>query len=1004
MRSVFDEIYHAALAGAYILKPGIDDGVCKAIQEEIDPSLKNGLSNVSINVKGGPAKQLALQEIVQDDPENKDRYRSAAHLLMIRYGASPVYVAESACDEYADFLRANYGVIAKSRNLSELNLDDNQLLMIAIQDMSSKDLRQFTYQAAFHGYTGIASELSSLYIKNPSYSDLAANAAAGSHYRFSEQLWSKQSLKIAPIVEAALKTTDFVNPVIALFHLSFMGDAFRMAFIEQLKSQHPAYKIDQLSPIANNIHRFMQEGFDYEEALVLGISQTKGESIHKYTQAEIEARRGTCLFNHTRVLGVYKKLLERSEYKAAITLMYQFSECLETNISEFIDAMKERGSILPDEILRGNPELVACLYKSNGPFNFQTPIYTGSGTTLLHLLADPSNQHLLKIYLPIMKQSIQPSALLSMDPINAQGQTPLECAARNGHAEFCKFLIDHGASLTSPILLEEQAPANRHAEEQKAQPPQYGLLIDVAKGPAKQVLLDAYLSDAPSDSRFEAAPFLPLIEFRKKNPAKSFKPFLFFGIGGQQDRELKFANYAMKTIMNVVNSHRHESIAILSTQLQQTLKYIHRLALENKLVVQDKPSDFSKALNAFCEQEIANPAILLEENPLGNTPHHYFAAAGNLKLLHDADLTCVNKRGQTLLHIAAQHGQGKVCDDLIRRGASITAETRDGKLPIEMATGGARAVLLNAYNDAPEPISPSLHLIPGVLLISHEMYGARQRIERKTTPRGLPQGCQQLHDFCSQHLLTPQGKFAWQAINIMHQVIYHQRPNNHRTINAALKHLDIVAKTTGVFDIPVLFSSDETKDLIVAFELFRHKLQSLQWDLKAKEVSAASADRDSVVNVTETPLHKFIRMGNSDLLERALRQEIIDINEVDMNFNTPLHLAAQMDFLKACELLVAYKADLFLENIADEKTALAMARPKVKPYLLAIKSQSSGMETELRVYSAPAASAASAAEENPRFFRAAATHLETERTNIEGLVNVDLNPDGPLLFPQTESP
>ena len=956
MRSVFDEIHLAALQGAYILKPDIEDGVRKHIKEDMEPALNRFLGDVSINVKGGPAKLLARQENERDDPEAKACHRSAAHLLMIRYGASPVYVAESACDEYAAFLRTNYGVIAHNRDLATLDLDDIELIMTTLSDMSIEGLRQLAYQAAFHGYTGFVYQLSFQYPEALSYSHLAANAAAGSHYRFAEKLWGEQSLKIAPIVQAALKTTDFVNPVIALFHLSFMGDAFRTTFANQLKSQHPAYNIDKLSAIATNIHRFIQEGFHYEEALLLGISHTKGESLSAYAQAETAAARGTDLFKHSYVFNLYKKQLELGNYERALTLMRQYSECPGANISTFLKLTKDIGS---------------C-------------------NTILHLLADPSHQHLL----PIIKQIQLPAALFLKDLINAQGQTPLECAARNGHAEFCKFLIDNGAPLTSPILLEEQGHANSHAEEQKAQPPQYGLLIDVAKGPAKQVLLDAYLSDAHVDSRFEAAPFQPLIDFRRKNPAPSFKPFLFFGIGGQQDRELKFANYAMKTIMIVVDRHRHESITILSTQLQQTLKYLQRLALENKLIIQDKPSPFSKALDEFCKNVVKNPECLLEGNPLGNMPYHYFAAAGNLEALRGIDIkshiNSPNKAGQTLLHIAAEHGRGDVCQHLITHGASLTAQMPDGRLSIEIATGSARQVLLNAYDEAPRP-APLSTDSPGVLIVYHQWADAEPKKEIRIAQK-LPDNYQQLHHFFADHPFTAEGNFAWQAISIMHQVIYHQECNTH-TINAALKHLDIVATATKVFEIPLLFS-DSTKDLIVAFELFRYQLQSIPWHSKAKKGSAAAVD--SVIHITETPLHKFIQMGNNDLLERVLRQKIIDINEVDKDFNTPLHLAAQKDNLKACKLLVAYKADLFLENITEEKTALAMAGQRVKRYLSTIISQSSEMVRELQDRHV---SYASAAVDNPRFFS-----VETDPKNmltipsVDKFEEVDLDPDGPSLF------
>ena len=93
---------------------------------------------------------------------------------------------------------------------------------------------------------------------------------------------------------------------------------------------------------------------------------------------------------------------------------------------------------------------------------------------------------------------------------------------------------------------------------------------------------------------------------------------------------------------------------------------------------------------------------------------------------------------------------------------------------------------------------------------------------------------------------------------------------------------------------------------------------------------------------------------------------------------------------------MAYKADLFLENITEEKTALAMAGQRVKRYLSTIISQSSEMVRELQDRHV---SYASAAVDNPRFFS-----VETDPKNmltipsVDKFEEVDLDPDGPSLF------
>ena len=256
MISILEETYLAAFQGAFILKPNIDDRVREILKKDTDPALRRALGDVSINVLGG----LTAEEMGQDDAEMRSCRRSAAHLLMIRHGASPIYIAEKASDEYARFLRANYGVVPHERRISTLTKENILELMTTIPNLSLEKLKELAYNAAFNGDTGFAYQLSVIRPDDLSYVNLAANATLGSHLRFVEQLWEEQSLEIGPIVQAALRTTDFVNSVIALFHLSFMGDAFRAKFANELKSHHQAYNVDKLSAIATNIHHFMQEG------------------------------------------------------------------------------------------------------------------------------------------------------------------------------------------------------------------------------------------------------------------------------------------------------------------------------------------------------------------------------------------------------------------------------------------------------------------------------------------------------------------------------------------------------------------------------------------------------------------------------------------------------------------------------------------------------------------------------------------------------------------------
>lgn len=173
----------------------------------------------------------------------------------------------------------------------------------------------------------------------------------------------------------------------------------------------------------------------------------------------------------------------------------------------------------------------------------------------------------------------------------------------------------------------------------------------------------------------------------------------------------------IKTYLGSVNERirdtRRQLIGYLLEREKEGMdKITHRIVSQKH---EKTPSLFTveetKIFSPKNKVSISVPLEKLEDEPAQIQPEHLIyriATNGELvlleELLEDIDINTVNSSSETLLHVAAEHGQLSVIELLIQKGARLDLQDNKGQTALHRAASKGNTEIVRALTKAGAPI------------------------------------------------------------------------------------------------------------------------------------------------------------------------------------------------------------------------------------------------------------------------------------------------------------
>ncbi|KAL3484484.1 ankyrin repeat-containing domain protein [Aspergillus germanicus] len=344
---------------------------------------------------------------------------------------------------------------------------------------------------------------------------------------------------------------------------------------------------------------------------------------------------------------------------------------------------------------------------------------------------------------------------------------------------------------------------------------------------------------------------------------------------------------------------------------------------------------------------------------IGRTPLHYACRSGRLESVRllleaGADVNMVDDNGCTPLHVCAEFDisiplkilealelqyratetNGLHVSDIIRllcqQGADVTALNKAGKTPLQIALDSRADEMVITLLGMPNVSDQEQHGGPGIVLIPYVEFVARHRpavsvvdemIEKQLLGHDLLKTCEQLHKVRAYDVLE---EIADRGFTLNKQDGWTSR------------FLDTLARQEFVCLSQKLHHSGDSTDQPKQPALLPYKqhpdLESFRLIVAARKIRERPSGHEIGLHDLANGAHWW-----QPAAIRYLAQHGADVNEMNVNRGTPLHVAVRADYrcLETVQTLLELGADTdILKNDGYTPINLAVGNTRIARLLL----------------------------------------------------------------------
>jgi len=490
----------------------------------------------------------------------------------------------------------------------------------------------------------------------------------------------------------------------------------------------------------------------------------------------------------------------------------------------------------------------------------------------LHYCARYGSLEVLKLLLSTMHSE---EAAKAVNYQNKAGWSPLLVAAKEGHLEIMKVLIDYHARLD---IFDEAGKTALHISAE------YGHLELIELLMEKKAYANAKSKIGLTAIHFASANgYIDIIEVLVKKYNASLD---IMSINKRTPLHMAAEKGRLECIAKLLalNADPNFNDANGYTPLH--------LAAEN---------NHPDAVRQFINH---TPSLIFQANKDGNTSAHIAAHKGSLevmKALVECDPASVNTRNkrsyETPMHLAASGGHYELMQFLFSKGGSVEDEDKEGMTPLHLCAKYGHRNLIEALKGK---ISPSMSSGKNGLTAIHVAaeYGQAEIVQDmlQKVPGSIPSEC-------------PRGKESTEGIEYGFTPLHLSARNGHDGIVRLLLNspgVKVDAATEGKGFIPLHLALMNGHTSVVSLLLGRSTHQLAIQDCQGR-----------------TGLHLAAAHGHLELVTLLLGQGA-EVNVVDNDSWSPLHYAADAGHVGVVKYLVRMGADTTTED-KNGKTPLAFA-------------------------------------------------------------------------------
>lgn len=482
-----------------------------------------------------------------------------------------------------------------------------------------------------------------------------------------------------------------------------------------------------------------------------------------------------------------------------------------------------------------------------------------------------------------------------LEAANAQGDTPVMAAAREGRAQILELLLDYGAS---PLSANDQMQTVAIVEAARKKHWECVRLLREF-GAVYSLSTAAFHGDTQSmKDILETNPGA----LEESGAANRNTPMHFAAIGGhtesvrflaEKGAGLSPSNSTKDTpfayAVNLNHAEVVKTLVELGVDVNERLKggetVLHRKARDGNTETVDLVLSLGGDINAPDET--------------GATPLHVAAACNHPQMIdflvdRGARVDATDNQGETPLHIAAGAGAVAALTALLDRGAGMAALDSDGATPLHSAAkGGKKETLLALWEHGADPAAVTNRQ---ATLLHSVVEGAGARPFGQDRRSGFTNAME--HRFDLVDLLMDRGLAVDARDDEGMTPLHYAAKNGQRVMcYVLLRDGAPVNATDALGRTPLLCALEKA------------------FNYTANTLLEAGADVKKADNLGRTPLQVAAQTADKQLVQHILDQGA-DVRAVDSNGWTVLHYAADKGTADVVVLLLAMGAPLNARDIA----------------------------------------------------------------------------------------